>query len=74
MPLILQKSSCGHFGHGHFGQTRFRKAKSATIYNKNIFYYYCEPKTTSDFQFDQFDLDQFDHPQKKILKKVDQKF
>ena len=63
MPLILQKSSCGHFGHGHFGQTRFRKAKSATIYNK-YFYYYCEPKTTSDFQFDQFDLDQFDHLQK----------
>ena len=22
------------------------------------FYYYCEPKTTFDFQFDQFDLDQ----------------
>ena len=37
MPLILQKSSCGHFGHGHFGQTRFRKAKSATIYNKIFF-------------------------------------
>ncbi len=36
MPLILQKSSCGHFGHGHFGQTRFRKAKSVTIYNKNF--------------------------------------
>ena len=68
MPLILQKSSCGHFGHGHFGQTRFRKAKSATIYNKIFFIIIVSRKRHPIFNLTNLTLTNLTTP-KKIFEK-----
>ena len=52
--------TCGHFGHGHFGQNDFELSKSSTIY-KYLIFIYSEQMTHSENENDHFDLDHLDH-------------